>query len=273
MVTLRVSIVTMLLAGSCSVQPGAIVIRHDRPDRRYRELGARYPAVSSFGRAGMGTLIAPQWVLTAAHVAVGMPRDVTITFGGQSYAAEQIVTHPAWKEMGPKDIALVRLERPVAGVTPMAIYTRRDERGRPIVFVGSGGTGTGLTGPRRPEHGLKRGATNVIDSVDEDWLYFTFDAPPGGTDLEGISGPGDSGGPSILEVDGVAFVTGVSVYGKPGAQGRGTYGAQEGYTRVSTHATWIRRVISQEAGSRCPVPNGLVPGPNGVSLDNSLPSP
>ena len=36
-----------------------------------------------------------------------------------------------------------------------------------------------------------------------------------------------------------------SVYGKPGARGRGTYGAEEGYTRVSTHARWI---MGQMAG-------------------------
>ncbi len=223
--------------------PAAIVRRHDRPDDLYRQLGERYPAVSSFGRAGAGTLIAAQWVLTAAHVAAGMPQDATITFAGTPYEIDRIVVHPAWKDMGPSDIALVKLRRPVTGIVPIPIYTRRDETGKQITFVGNGGQGTGLVGPQRPEDGLKRGATNVVDSVDADWLHFTFDAPPGGTELEGISGPGDSGGPALLERDGSVSVIGVSVFGQPGAKGRGTYGAKEGYTRVSTHAEWISRVI------------------------------
>lgn len=226
---------------------GGIVIRHDRPDDRYRQLGERYPAVSSFGRAGTATLIAPQWVLSAAHVVAGMRRGATISFTGQSYEIDRTVIHPEWKEMGPKDIALVRLTKPVADVPVMPIYTERDESGAQIIFVGDGGTGTGLTGPQRPEDGLKRGATNVVDSADAEWLYFTFDAPPGGTELEGISGPGDSGGPAILERNGKSFVVGVSVFGRPGEKGRGTYGAQEGYTRVSSHADWIRSVLSSVA--------------------------
>ena len=217
----------------------AILIRHDRPDERYRALGARFEAVSGFGRAGTGTLIAPQWVLTAAHVARGLRPDATVTFGGAEYALERTVIHPDWRDMGPSDIALVKLTRPVDGVKPLPIHTAQDEVGKAIVFVGIGGTGTGLTGPLTPEDGIKRGATNVVDAATADWLYFTFDEPPGGTDLEGISGPGDSGGPAILERNGTSTVVGVSVFGQPGRQGRGTYGAKEGYTRVSTHASWI----------------------------------
>ena len=238
---LRLVFVGFVLTGASL---DAILIRHDKPDAEYRQLGERYPAIGGFGRAGTGTLIADRWVLTAAHVAVGMRRDATFTIAGRSYPIDQRIAHPDWKEMGASDLALVRLTEPVAGVTPLGIYEGTDEAGTSIVFVGIGGTGTGETGPTRPEDGLKRGATNIVDRADRDWLYFDFDAPASATDLEGISGPGDSGGPAILDRDGVAYVVGVSVYGKPGAQGRGTYGAEEGYTRVSTHAAWIRRVIS-----------------------------
>ena len=234
----------LLVLGAFGGSSVAIVIRHDRPDAEYRELGDRYAAVGGFGRAGTGALVGDRWVLTAAHVAAGMRRDATFTVAGRGYPIDQRTAHPDWKEMGAGDIALVRLTEPVTGVTPLGIYDETDEAGKSIVFVGFGGTGTGETGPQRPEDGLKRGATNIVDRVDRDWLYFDFDAPGSATDLEGISGPGDSGGPAILDRDGVAYVVGVSVYGKPGATGRGTYGAEEGYTRVSTHAAWIRKVMS-----------------------------
>lgn len=240
------SFATVTIALVCfQAAAGAILIRHDKADADYRRLGERYAAVGSFGRAGTGALIGDRWVLSAAHVVAGMRRNATFDLEGRSYPIERTVIHPAWKEMGASDIALVRLAEPVTGVTPLRVYRESDEAGKGIVFVGFGGTGTGQTGPQSPEDGLKRGATNLVDRVDRDWLFFDFDAPgPGATDLEGISGPGDSGGPAILDRDGVSYVIGVSVYGKPGARGRGTYGAEEGYTRVSTHAGWISEQIA-----------------------------
>jgi hypothetical protein len=235
----------VLLVVVASVSMSAIVVRHDVADERYRTLGEKFPAVSNFGRAGEGTLVGDMWVITAAHVAAGMRRDVQIRFADESYGVDRIVTHPEWKEMGAHDIALVKLSRSVTGVSPLPLYPGQDESGKQVVFVGHGGTGTGMTGPQRPEDGLKRGATNIVDSADADWLFFRFDAPPAATELEGISGPGDSGGPALIEIDGTHHVAGISVWGKPGPKGRGTYGATEGYTRVSRHAPWLRGVMAR----------------------------
>ena len=239
------SIAAIAAVVACLHAPaGAILIRHDKADADYRTLGERYPAVGSFGRAGTGALVGDRWVLSAAHVIAGMWKDATFGLGDRRYRIEERIAHPDWKEMGASDIALVRLGEAVDGIVPLRIYVKDDEAGMPIVFVGFGGTGTGETGPQRPEDGLKRGATNTVDRADRDWLFSDFDAPgPGATEFEGISGPGDSGGPAILDKDGVSYVVGVSVYGKPGARGRGTYGAEEGYTRVSTHARWIMEQI------------------------------
>jgi hypothetical protein len=239
------SIASLAAAVAClQVPAGAILIRHDKVDADYRKLGERYPAVGSFGRAGTGALIGDRWVLSAAHVVAGMRQGATFDLADRRHTIEARIIHPEWKEMGAADIALVRLRDAVEGIAPLRIYEQADESGRSIVFVGFGGTGTGESGPQRPEDGLKRGATNVVDRADRDWLFFDFDAPgPDATDLEGISGPGDSGGPAILDKDGQSYVVGVSVFGKPGARGRGTYGAEEGYTRVSTHARWIMEQI------------------------------
>lgn len=238
---MKILVVCLVLA---SASLDAIVIRHDRDDARYRELARKYPAVCAIGRAGEGTLVAPQWVLSAAHVATGFRRALGVTCGSSVYDVADVIAHPEWKDGGPHDLALIRLARPVEGITPVGIYERGDEAGKLIVFVGRGGNGTGLTGPTTEDRVL-RAATNQVDRVDEHWLLFTFDAPPGGTDLEGISGPGDSGGPALIEVDGRALVAGVSVWGRAGDKGRGTYGAQEGYTRVSRYSAWIRQTLGR----------------------------
>ena len=62
--------------------------------------------------------------------------------------------------------------------------------------------------------------------------------------MEGTAGPGDSGGPALIEVDGVPYVAGISSLGMPGKNGPGTYGAIEHYVRVSSHARWIDAVLS-----------------------------
>ena len=61
--------------------------------------------------------------------------------------------------------------------------------------------GTGLTGPTDGD-GRLRAATNVIDNVDGNYFLFSFSPPedPSATDLEGIGGPGDSGGPAFIGI-------------------------------------------------------------------------
>ena len=90
---------TCWVAGSTA---HAIVIRHDRPDSLYLELGRRLPPLARVGLAH-GTLIATDWVLTAAHVAEGVsPLSGAIEIEGQEYPVSRIVLHPTWiGDLGP----------------------------------------------------------------------------------------------------------------------------------------------------------------------------
>lgn len=237
------TLLALAAAAVAAIPLDAIIIRHDRDDARYRELGAGFTAVGAIGRAGEGTLVGDRWVLTAAHVATNFRRSLGVTFASTTYAVSEVIAHPDWRDGGPHDIALVRLADPVPGIQPLTPFAGRDEAGRTVTFVGRGGTGDGRTGPQREDR-IVRAATNVVDEADDHWLLFTFDEPPGGTDLEGISGPGDSGGPALLQVDGAWRVAGISVWGRHGRKGRGTYGAREGYTRVSRYVEWIARTMA-----------------------------
>jgi CubicO group peptidase (beta-lactamase class C family)/V8-like Glu-specific endopeptidase len=239
-------IVILLMAG----HSWGIIIRDDRDDSKYKELGKNFSAVGIvLPRAGAGTLIAPQWVLTAAHVAASLKMPATIAFDGTNYTVQDRTLYPGWKDGEPNDIALLKLAQPVQGVAPVSPYTSTDEVGQTVTLVGYGGTGTGLTG-RRNEDGAKRAATNKIEGADHEWLTFTFDPPGAATGLEGISGPGDSGSPALLQKDGKWFVAGVSVWGDSGGKTPGMYGQKEGYTRVSSYAQWVVTAMSAESSGK-----------------------
>ncbi len=229
-----------------------IIRRHDRPDSLYLELGRRYASIAHLylptpqGAAdGEGTLIAPRWVLTAAHVAVAVKPGHRVTVGAGRYVVDSVIRHPDWSDGGPHDIALLRLATAVAAVRPATLYRDSAELGREIVIVGYGDIGTGLTGPEGND-GRVRGATNRVDEASPLWLKFVFDPPdsPRATPLEGVSGPGDSGGPAYLDGGDDEVVVGVSSGQSSRATGGlpGRYGVTEFYTRVSRYVSWIEGV-------------------------------
>ena len=192
----------------------AIIIRHDREDSRYIALGSKFPSYCRINLPdGGGTLIDREWILTAAHVAEeikALPHKVQC--GNVMRDVERIFIHPDYKENGRRDVALLKLSAPITEIKPVPIYTKQDEAEQIAALVGHYITGTGKTGPDRKLKKEMRGATNRIETTNEYWLYFTFDDPDSNsvTDLEGVSGPGDSGAPAYITVGGKLFVAGVS---------------------------------------------------------------
>jgi chymotrypsin len=60
----RILILTLLVF---SFSVNAIVVRHDVADSKYRVQTTAFPALADMPGEGHGVLIAPQWVITAAH--------------------------------------------------------------------------------------------------------------------------------------------------------------------------------------------------------------
>ena len=60
---IRLLLLTLLAASSSA---GAVVIRHDVDDAKYRIRAAEFPALVDMPGEGHGVLITPQWLVTAA---------------------------------------------------------------------------------------------------------------------------------------------------------------------------------------------------------------
>jgi hypothetical protein len=213
-------------------------------------LGERFAAAGRVLPDGGCTLIGPDWVATAGHV-VQHARlgTLRVRFAETEYNVAEVVLHPKAEAERPGrppevDLALLRLAEPVVGVEPAAIYRDADEVGKTLALVGYGDVGNGNEQPRRSD-GKRRAATNVVDDAGPLRIMMKFDEPPGGTELEGVSGPGDSGGGAFLEKDGSVYLVGVSSASMNGRPGR--YGVIDVYTRVSSFADWIDEAIGAKS--------------------------
>ncbi len=251
MPSLKIVLTLLLLNLADAAQ--AIVMRHDVPESKYLTAAKRFPQAVDVGNVGVGTLVGPRWVLTAAHVVEGMQTngiEPFVMIGDRRIAVQESIIHPDWQGFDAElssDIALLFLVEPVREVRPAKLYKEYDEVDKQIWFVGNGRPGTGKTGPKKGDTKLFRAATNTVAQAPRAQLIFYFDAPGmGATALEGVSGPGDSGGPALLESGGRLYVVGVSTAGDDTNEDGITsgYGDLEIYARVAHYREWLVSIMS-----------------------------
>lgn len=159
------------------------VIRHDVNDNFYRTIGVlpQFDSVGAIlfdtptgGFICSGTVVARNWVLTAAHC---VDEATSMTFYSpvfnedrsgyyhQAYTATSWVWHENWTGdlLAGWDIGLMYfasgIDAPIAN-----LYTGSNEAGSVTTHVGYGATGTGLTGATQAA-GTRRGGQNVVDGA------------------------------------------------------------------------------------------------------------
>jgi len=223
----------------------AIVMRHDVDPAQYLARPADFPPLATFYRVGAhGTLIHPQWVLTAAHTVFCLDKGQPIKVGEEIVEVEARYSHHRYQLDGAHDLALIKLARPVHSVQAAEPYTGQDEAGQRVWFIGTGGSGTGLKGQAsQARDGQLRRAQNRVLAVQGGDLLFRFDRGAQAEALEGVSGNGDSGGPAYVQQQGRYRLLGVSSRTDSWLHGVGEYGVKERYTRVSAYQDWLRTVM------------------------------
>lgn len=244
----------LTLAVSVPMVANAMTIRHDVSDTLYRNLGNSFTGVGSVvagGAFGSGTLIAPNWVVTAAHV-VGSNTSATFTVGGNTYNSVGVFARSGWTLSNGRDIALIQLNTNVVGVSTYALNYGTDELGMVGTTVGFGQTGNGNTGINAGA-GTKRGGRNVIDDATTGNLVYDFDSGLAGDnnlgsstpqDLEHNVAPGDSGGALFINRGGQFQLAGVtSWFASNDGNTNADYGDFSGFTRIAGNGNtdWIEQ--------------------------------
>ncbi|MDO8447180.1 MAG: trypsin-like serine protease [Rhodoferax sp.] len=217
-----------------------------------------------------GTLIAPGYVLTAAHVVAGADLS-EISFqvnAGTSYAmsASQVFVNPAYTgssngnfqgdPTNHGDLAIIKLSSAVSADVPVYNLYTGNLQSRDLTFVSYAGSTTS-----------KRTGENIADVLFADaagtkHVYlFDYDGPdlstnrlganiaPNGTlgaDREASLVGGDSGSAAFIDVHGQWQLAGINTFEAKFSSGpatSGQYGTGGGGIVLSAYSSWINSVV------------------------------
>lgn len=267
-----------------------MLTRHDKDEAGFLKIAERFEKYMCHLNLPdcEGTMIADQWAISAAHCATVIVENLRegrkhfVIVNDVEIEVDKVIMYKEWENpqgelTSLNDIALLHLKTKPTDALLAKLYADEDEVDKLIYMVGKGDKGDGLVGVNGND-GKQRGATNRVETATDKWLTWTFDHPDTKTkyltEYEGISGPGDSGGPAFMVKDETVYIAGISSWQDSKGGDEGLYGVVENYTRVSQYIKWITDEIAGNGASEGmmriePKPDAIDYRPKAIAVDAS----
>lgn len=270
-----------------------MLTRHDKDDAEFLKLAEQFEKYMCHLNLPdcEGTIIADQWAISAAHCAVLIVnkfeagRKHFVIINDVEIEVDKVIMYKDWDisetddNSSLIDIALLHLKTKPVDAMKAKLYVDEDEVDKLIYMVGKGGKGDGLVGVNGND-GKQRGATNRIETATGNWITWTFNHPDTKTkyltEYEGISGPGDSGGPAFIVKGDTVYLAGISSWQDTKDGDEGLYGVVENYTRVSQYIQWITKEMAENGTTSetilrvAPKPDATVYKPKAIAINASI---